>query len=156
MTAELLDIKAGDAVFTEVKDDVELEDIVNSGDVDDVTLVDNDLSTVAVTEIAALVVLEGTLDNEITDEPVGNCSAVVILEIEAHDETVLVTELLRDFSELKETAGVFDSIDADEDDVMLRVAIDERDNNGEDVDDNEATNEMLPWADNDGNAVSVP
>ncbi len=95
------------------------------------------------TEIAALDVPDVSLDDEITGETVAFCNAVVLLEIEAHDETVVKTEVLRDCIGLKDVAGLRDSTDAEDDDVILRVAIDERDKNGEDVIDKEATDEML-------------
>ena len=64
--------------------------------------------------------------------------------IEALNETVLETEMLFDLIELSEIVELrVDFTDADENDDILYVAIDERDNNGEDVDDKEATDERL-------------
>ena len=80
----------------------------------------------------------------------------MVLEIETNDETVGETDVLCDFSALIDEAGLRESTgDADESDVTLRVAIDERDNNGEDVDDFETTDEMLPRAEKDVKEVSV-
>jgi len=87
---------------------------------------------------------DDTLDNEITAEVVTICKAVVVLELETHDETVAETELLRDFNTLEDDTGLLDSIDAEDDEVVLREAIDERDNKGDSVDDKEATVEVLP------------
>ena len=155
-SAELLDIKTGEAVTAEVKDDFELEEMVKSGDVvDDILAEIETTKTVAVTDIAALDVPEAILDDEITDETVGNCSAVVILEIEAYDVTVAETEILLDLIALKDETGLRESTDADDEDVILCVSIEERDNNGEDVDDNEATDETLPRAEKDVKEVSV-
>ena len=155
MTAEL-DF-SGEAVTTEVNDVVELGVRVNRDEKDDTALTENEAINVAVTEKATLDVLEGTLDNEMTDETVGSCSAVIVLEIEAYDVIIAEIEALLDLIAFKDITGLRESSDdADEDGVILRVAIDERDNNGDDVDDNEATDETLPRAEKDVIAVSVP
>ena len=143
MTAEL-DF-SGEAVTTEVNDDVKLGVRVNRDDKVDTALTENEAKLVAVTEIASLDVPEVSIDIEITDETVGSCSAVEVLEIEAYDVMVAEIEALLDLIAFIDINGLRESTDdADEDGVILRVAIDERDNNGEDVDDNEATDEMLP------------
>jgi hypothetical protein len=131
--------------LTEVDEDVDLGVRENRGDGVDVTLSEKDTTnTVAETERVALDVPEFALDGEITVVPVAVFNTVVVLEIEAHDETVEKTEVLRDFIALKEMTGLCDeSTDADEDGVILSAAIDERDNISEDVDSMEANNEML-------------
>jgi hypothetical protein len=135
---------SGDAVDIKVNEDTELGVRVTAGDSVDDALSEIDLKPVAVTERAALDVPEGALDEEITDEPVASDSAVVVLELEAQDETVVEPVLLRDFKALIDMTGLSDdSTDTDEDDVVLRVAIEEREKNGDEVEDKEATNEML-------------
>ena len=76
--------------------------------------------------ITALDELEVTFDNEITDEADTVCTDVTALDCEAQEETVTETEILRDCNELDETTGLRDSTDADEEEVMLREAIEER------------------------------
>ena len=65
------------------------------------------------------------------------------------------TEILRDCSELDDTAGLRDSTDADEEEVMLREAIEERDNNDETVVDIDEIDEILGRDDSDSNGVYV-
>jgi len=135
---------SGDTVDIKVNEDTELGVRVTAGDIVDDALSEIDFKPVAVTERSALDVPEGALDKEITAEPVASDSAVVVLELEAQDKTVVEPELLRDFNALEDDTGLNDdSTDTDEDDVVLRVAIEERDNNGDEVEDKEATNEML-------------
>ena len=105
--------------------------------------------------ITALDELEVTFDNEITDEADAVCTDVTVLDCEAHEETVAETEMLRDCNELIETAGLRDSTDAEEDEVILPEAIEERDNNDEIVDDIDEIDEILGRDDSDSNGVSV-
>ena len=119
-----------DTVLKADGDKVDLAEMVVAADA--VTpLKEGEAELMAVAVMAALDEDEADCDEEMIEVAVSEGNVVVVAVADSHEDTLLVPMGLRDCSALDEAATLCVSTEADGDDVELREANDERDDDGE-------------------------